>query len=248
MPITTRTEDVSGDGGVMEIYVAEPRQVGAGTCPVVIVFMEAFGVNGHIKEVTDRFANEGYLAIAPDMYYRNGKGIVVGYNEIPKVMPLMQSMNDVQTNADTRIAIDFAKGLEKARADRIGCVGYCMGGTLSWMAACLNRDIKAASVYYTGGLITRETSARRPLSPHEYASLLTAPVLGNFGQDDQNPTPADVQQVDAELSKLWKVHDFKIYPGAGHGFSCNDRPSYHQASADDAWARTLAWFGKYLKG
>ncbi len=246
MEIVTRTAEASGDGAPMSIYVAEPKA--AGKYPVVIVYMEAFGVNGHIKKVADRFAGEGYVAISPDMYYRSGKNTVVGYNEIPKVLPLMQNMYDVQTNADARVAIDFVKTLPKAKADRIGCVGYCMGGTLSWLSACLNRDVKAASVYYSGGIITRQTSAKRPASPHDYAALLTAPVLGNFGETDQNPPPADVKEVDALLTKLGKVHDFKIYPGAGHGFNCDDRPSYHKAAADDAWARTLGWFAKYLKG
>ncbi len=246
MEITTRTAEVAGDGLPMKIHVAEPKA--AGKHPVVIVFMEAFGVNGHIKKVAERFAGEGYLAIAPDMYYRYGKDTVVGYNEIPKIMPMMRGMYDAQTNADTRVAIDFVKAQPQAKADKIGCVGYCMGGTLSWLAACLNRDIKAASVYYSGGLITRQATPQRPLSPHEYASLLTAPVLGNFGETDQNPPPADVKEADALLTKLGKVHDFKIYPGAGHGFSCDERPSYHKAAADDAWKRTFAWFAKYLKG
>jgi carboxymethylenebutenolidase len=230
----------------MKIYVAEPKA--SGKHPIVIVFMEAFGVNGHIKKVAERFAGEGYLSIAPDMYYRNGKDTVVGYNEIPKIMPMMRGMYDAQSNADMRVAIDFVKAQPKAKADKIGCVGYCMGGTLSWLAACLNRDIKAASVYYSGGIITRQASPQRPVSPHEYASLLTAPVLGNFGETDQNPPPADVKEVDALLTKLGKPHDFKIYPGAGHGFSCDERPSYHKASSDDAWKRTFDWFAKYLKG
>ena len=247
MDIVTRTESVPGDGGTMPIFVAEPQA--GGTYPVVIVFMEAFGVNGHIQELAQRFAQEGYVSIAPDMYYRSGEGQVVGYDEIPKVMPLMQSMNDVQFNADVRVTIDFIKhGLPKAKDDRIGCTGYCMGGTLSWLAACLNRDIKAAAVYYPGGLITRETSARRPLSPHDYAPLLTAPVLGCFGEMDQNPPPADVTEVDAMLTKLGKEHDFKIYPGANHGFFCDDRPSYHKEAAEDAWQRTLAFYEKHLKG
>lgn len=246
MDIATSTKDVSGDGAVMPVYVAEPKP--AGKYPVVIVFMEAFGVNGHIQKVAERIAGDGYLAVAPDMYYRQGKGMVAGYNEIQKVLPLMQGMYDAQSSADVRIAIDFVKAHPKARADRIGCVGFCMGGTLSWMTACLNRDIKAASVYYSGGLITRQTSAKRPASPHDYAPLLTAPVLGNFGETDQNPPPADVRQVDEQLTKLGKVHDFKIYPGAGHGFNCDERPSYHKASAEDAWKRTMGWFQKYLKG
>ena len=244
MEITTRTVDAAGDGGPMPIYVAEPAS--GGGYPVVIVFMEAFGVNPHIVDVTNRFAQEGYVAVSPDMYYRNGPGIVVGYDAIPKIMPLTTGMNDVQSNADFRVVIDFIKGLEKADASRIATTGYCMGGTLSWLCACLNRDVKAAAVYYGGGLITRETHERRPLSPHGYSELLTAPVLGCFGELDKNPPPEDVNEVDALLTELGKEHDFHIYSGANHGFFCDDRPSYHKEAADDAWERTLAWFSKHL--
>ena len=243
MSITTRTDQVSADGGNMPIYVAEPDS--AGPHPVVIVFMEAFGVNGHIKELTGRFANEGYVAIAPDMYYRQGS-VVAGYDDIPKIMGVMQSVVDAQTNADVRVAINHIKSLPKADAGKIACTGYCMGGTISWMSACLNRDIKAAAVYYSGGLITRQTNRNRPASPHSYAELLTAPVLGLFGEEDQNPPPADVREVDAELTKLGKTHEFHIYPNAGHGFFCDERPSYSSAAADDAWPRTLEWFKKHL--
>ena len=227
----------------MPIYVAEPDS--AGPHPVVIVFMEAFGVNGHIKDLTGRFANEGYVAIAPDMYYRQGS-VVAGYDDIPKIMGVMQSVVDAQTNADVRVAINHIKSLPKADAGKIACTGYCMGGTISWMSACLNRDIKAAAVYYSGGLITRQTNRNRPGSPHSYAELLTAPVLGLFGEEDQNPPPADVRELDAELTKLGKTHEFHIYPNAGHGFFCDERPSYSKAAADDAWPRTLEWFKKHL--
>jgi carboxymethylenebutenolidase len=245
MEIKSRTQNLAADGGIMPTYVAEPTS--GGPYPIVIVFMEAFGVSGHIKNVTNRFASDGYVAIAPDLYYRNEPNIVVDYTDIQKAMPLLRGMYDAQTHADTRTAINFAKDLTNTRADSIGCTGYCMGGTISWMTACLNRDIKAAAIYYPGGIITRETSVHRPASPHAYAELLTAPVLGLFGEDDQSPPPADVKEIDAELTKLGKTHDFHIYKGAGHGFSCNERASFHQSSSDDAWSRTLAWFEKYLK-
>ncbi len=244
MDIKNRTEDVAADGGVMPTYVAEPTN--GGPYPIVIVFMEAFGVNGHIKNVANRFASEGYVAIAPDMYYRVEPNIVIEYSDVQKAIPILQGMYDAQTHADARTAINFAKGLDNVRADRIGCTGYCMGGTISWMTACLNRDIKAAAIYYPGGFIARETSVRRPVSPHSYAELLTAPVLGLFGEDDQSPPPADVNEVDAQLTRMGKPHDFQIYKGAGHGFNCDERPSYHQASSDDAWSRNLARFKQFL--
>ena len=139
MEITTNTIEVSGDGAMMPIYVAEPK--GTGPYPVVIVFVEAFGVNEHIKDVTRRLAAEGYLAVCPDLFYRQGKRLVFGYDEIPKVMPVMQKIYDGQTNADVRCVIDHVKRLKNAKADRIGCTGYCMGGTVSWLSACLNTDI-----------------------------------------------------------------------------------------------------------
>ena len=245
METTSRLEEIPGDGAPMVTYVAEPKA--AGTYPVVIVFMEAFGVNKHIQNMTDRFAAEGYVAVSPDMYYRQGKHLQIDYSDLATIMPIMQSMHDAQANADIRMVIDFIKGLKNTNADKIGCTGYCLGGTLTWLASCLNRDIKAGSAYYSGGLITRDTSLRRPVSPHAYAEMLTAPIMGNFGETDQNPPPADVQAVEAELKKLGKVHDFKIYPGAGHGFNCDERPSYNEAAAKDAWTRTLGWFEKYLK-
>ena len=244
MDIKERTAVVSGDGAPMSLFVAEPASTGPH--PVVLVFMEAFGVNEHIKNVTRRFAGEGFFAAAPDLFYRQGRDIVIPYTDIARVMPIIQAMNDVQTQVDIRVAIDFVKTQASAKAERIGCVGYCLGGTASWISACVNRDIKAAVVYYSGGLITRETSLRRPVSPHEYAPLLTAPVMGNFGETDQNPPAADVQAVDAMLAKMGKVHDFKLFAGAGHGFSCDERPSFNKQASEEAWARTLGWFGTYL--
>ncbi|MBM4404652.1 MAG: dienelactone hydrolase family protein [Chloroflexi bacterium] len=245
MEIATRTEQISGDGAPMTLYIAEPKA--AGKHPVVIVFFEAFGLNGHIKHVTDRFAQEGYLAVCPDMYYRMGPNNVMAYNEIPKIMPIMQAMYDTNSNADTRIVIDHIKGMRNANAAKLGTTGYCMGGTLSWLAACLNRDVKAAACYYSGGLITRQTNKRRPVSPHDYAELTTAAILGLYGENDQNPPAADVREVYENLKKLGKTSEYHIYPGAGHGFTCDERPSFQKASSDDAWKKTFAWFDKYLK-
>ena len=245
METVSRMVDISGDGAPMSIYVAEPKA--SGKYPVVIVYMEAFGVNGHIQGMANRFAAEGYVAVSPDMYYRAGKLIIAPYNDTAKILPIMRGMWDAQTSADIRMVIQYAKGLEKARADRMGCTGYCMGGLLTWLTACWNRDIKAASCYYSGGVITRETSPRRPLSPHLYAELATGAIMGNYGAEDKSPPPEDVKEVDALLTKLGKAHDFKVYPGAGHGFNCDERPSYHKPSADDAWKRTLGGFEKYLK-
>ena len=245
MDVSTRTVEVSGDGAPMPVYVAEPQA--SGKFPVIVVFMTAFGLNEQIKRAAHRFSSEGYVVLVGDMFYRHSQGVIVGYDNVDGAIALSRTVYDAQTNADARVVIDFAKTLDKARADRIGCVGYCMGGTMSWLTACLNREIKAAAIYYSGYFVTDDTNPKRPISPHEYADLLTAPVLGCFGAEDQHPTVDEVRVVEARLRELGKVHDFKIYPGAGHGFATDDRPTYHEPSAEDAWARTLAWFEKYLK-
>lgn len=245
MDTVTRTVEISGDAATMSVHIAEPKQ--AGRYPAVIVFMEAYGVNQHIKSLAGKLAAEGYVAAAPDMYYRQGRNIAVSYADLSRVQPIMRNMYDAQINADVRSVIDLLKQQANVRADRIGCIGYSMGGTISWLTACLNRDIKAAAVYYPGGLVTRETNAHRPVSPHAYAEILTAPVLGCFGETDQSPPPEDVQEIDNLLTHLGKTHDFKTYPGAGHGFFNDERPGYNKAAAADAWKRTIAWFSRYLK-
>ena len=244
MEITTRMVGIPGDGAPMNTYIAEPKAYG--TFPVVLIFMHGLGIDAWVKKTAERFASEGYVAVVPNVYYRKGKDTVFAMGD-PRIMPTLNGMVDAQTNADVRTAIDYIKTMSKARADKIACTGYCMGGTLSWLAACLNRDIKAAAIYYSGGIITRQTSKERPISPHAYAELLTAPILGCFGETDQNPSPADVREVEAEMKRLGKVHDFKIYPGVGHAFACDARPpAYNREHAEDAWKRTFAWFKKYL--
>ena len=107
-------------------------------------------------------------------------------------------------------------------------------------------DIKAAAVFY-GGRILQPLGGDGP-SPLEQTANISSPVLGLFGEDDQNPTPADVATIDAELSKHGKEHEFHMYPGCGHGFHCNARDSYRPESARDAWGKTIAWFDAHLKG
>lgn len=245
MELVKHMESTIADGGMMPVYVSEPKD--PGKYPVVIVFIEAFGLNGHIKNVADTFAGAGYVAVAPDMYYRYGPDKAFGYTDMDPAIKALTGMYDAQTHADARTALNFAKALPKANPDAIATTGYCMGGTISWMTACLNRDVKAAAVYYSGGIITRKNSIKRPASPHEYAELLTAPVLGLFGELDQNPAPADVKELDDLLTKLGKPHKFTIYPGANHGFNCDERASYHKPSADDAWKQVFEWFQTHLK-
>ncbi len=244
MAIASRTVKIPGDGGVMPAYVAQPKA--RGKYPVVIVLIEAHGVNAHMKNVTERFARNGYVAICPDLYYRQGTGLVARYEETEKAFGWVRVMYDAQTMIDIRIVIDYAKRMAKADPRRIATTGYCLGGILSWMAACLNRDIKAAAVYY-GTLVSPVPTVKRPLSPHLYAETLQAPILAIFGEADAKIPLANVREAEAHVNRLGKVNKFIIYPGAGHGFMAEGRDTYHKASAEDAWKQTLAWFAKHLR-
>ena len=132
------------------------------------------------------------------------------------------------------------------QSDRIGIVGFCFGGRVSYLAACNVSDLKATVVYYGGRIMG--ALGGDGASPFDQTSKINSPVLGLFGEEDQNPSPEDVAKIDAELTRLGKDHEFHSYPGCGHGFNCNARSSYRPESARDAWGKAMAWFDKYLKG
>ena len=146
--------------------------------------------------------------------------------------------------ADVQSAVDYLKSQPFVQSDRIGIVGFCYGGRVSYLAACTVSDLKAAVVYY-GGRILAPLGTEGP-SPLDQTAYISAPVLGLFGEDDANPTPADVATIEAELKKHNKTYEFHTYPGAGHGFNCNARDSYRPEAARDAWAKAMGWFDKYL--
>ena len=140
--------------------------------------------------------------------------------------------------------MDYLKAQPFVQSDRIGIVGFCYGGRVSYLAACNVSDIKASVVYYGGRIMG---SLGDGPSPFEQSSKITAPMLGLFGEEDQNPSPDDVAKIDAELTRLNKNHEFHVYPGCGHGFNCNARSSYRPESARDAWGKAMAWFEANLK-
>ncbi len=246
-------EGVRVEGQDMQCYVSQPEAVG--TYPAVIVVMEAFGVNKHIQNVADRLAKEGYVAIAPAFFHREGleEGVREGSNPIfsyggtedadPR-SKAMANLRDDDIVADVDATIAYLKTLPRVDGDNIGITGFCVGGRISYLAATSCPGLKAASVFY-GGRITAPFGDGP--APIELTQNIECAVMGNFGEQDQNPTPAEVATIEAELKKHGKVSDFKVYPGAGHGFFCEERDSYHEASAKDAWERTVAWFKKHLK-
>ncbi len=239
-----RWVDMSVNGQTMEGYLAQPE--GDGRHPAVVVIQEIWGVNSHIQYMADKLPSQGYVGLAPAMFHRQGRMTMGLHEERDAAIANMGQCTDPNIIADVRAAVDYLKSQSFVQPDRIGIVGFCFGGRVSYLAACNISDLKAAVVYY-GGRILAPLGTEGP-SPLEQTANINAAVLGLFGEDDANPTPADVATIGAELEKHNKTYQFHMYPGAGHGFNCNARDSYRPEAAADAWAKAMAWFDKYLKG
>jgi carboxymethylenebutenolidase len=192
----------------------------------IVVIQEIFGVNSHIRAVTDRFAVDGYLAVAPAVFEHVEPGFDVGYDSesMTRGMALAGKMDREQAQRDVAAAIEVAK-----QGGKVGIVGYCMGGTVAWVAASRLPGLSAAVCYYGGGIL-----ALKDAKP-------SIPVMLHFGEKDDHIPVAGVR----ELAALYRDIPVHLYP-AGHGFNCDQRESYDAPSAALAWTRTLEFFGKHL--
>jgi carboxymethylenebutenolidase len=240
MQISTTTIRLRTGEGEMKCHQAQPR--GQGKFPAVIVIMEAFGLNDHIKDVTERIAAEGYVAVAPDLYYRESPN-VVGYNQLQEAIGLMQRLDADKVVVDLQSVITHLKTQTFVIGDRIGITGFCMGGTIAFMSACkFPTDIKAAVPFY-GGSIANDA----PTAPLNAAGDLQAPILCFFGEKDPYIPLSQVKKIEDRLRTLGKSFEVKVYANADHGFFCDERASYHPEAAQDAWEKTKSWFAKYLQ-
>jgi carboxymethylenebutenolidase len=223
--------------GDMDLYDAEPAGEARGA---VIVAQEAFGVNPHIEDVTRRFAAVGYRAVAPSLFHRTGAP-VIEYGDFEKIMPQFAGLSEAGVLNDIDAAITYLDQ-QGFSMPRIGVVGFCMGGTMAFLAS-VRRPLGAGVTFYGGGV----TEGRFGVpSMVELATELKAPWLGLYGEEDQGIPVDQVEALREAVGGATVDTEIVLYPGAGHGFHCDMRPDYHEASATDAWKRTLGWFEKYL--
>ncbi len=254
-PVSATTITTGGDGldagdvtipsaiGPFPAYRAFPKKR-KGKLPVVLVVHEIFGVHEHIKDVCRRLAKLGYFAVAPDLFSRWGE--VGKMTDTKEIMALVANVPDatVMTNLDDTAA--WAKGTGVADVARLGITGFCWGGRIAWLYAAngdANPKPKAAVAWY--GRLTGDKDPRRPGHPLDSAGRLTAPVLGLYGGEDQGIPLSSVEAMRAALaagSPAAKRSEIKVYPGAGHAFFADYRPSYRADAAADGWTRMLAWF------
>jgi carboxymethylenebutenolidase len=235
---TDRTFELSTSDGEMSVYEVTPDSDAA---RAVIVVQEAFGVNDHIRDVARRFATEGYHALAPAFFHRAGGG-TAPYDDFSKVMELFEGLDNdaVLVDVDTTLAYLHGLGFENSH---IGIVGFCFGGRVTFLTAA-QREIGASVGFYGGGITAGGRGLGGPL--HEMAGEMRTPWLGLFGDLDEHIPVDGVEQLRADLAAAKVATDVVRYADAGHAFHCDERESYHEPSAKDAWDRTLAWFDTYL--
>ena len=220
----------AADGFTLPAYLAQP----AGKAKAaIVVLQEIFGVNSHIQAVTDRFAAQGYLALAPAMFERVTPGVNLGYlpDDMSAGIGLKSAATDLPGTGvmqDIQAAIDYAA---KASGAKVGVIGFCWGGLLTWQSACTLSGISAAAPYYGGGMTAPSEVARQP----------KCPVMAHFGEKDHY-IPMDGVWAFAAAHPEVTVHAY----AADHGFNCDQRGSHHQPAADLARERTLAFFAEKL--
>jgi carboxymethylenebutenolidase len=215
------------NGTTTPAYLAKPAQGGG---PGIVVIQEYWGLVPHIEQICDRFAAEGFVALAPDLYHGQ---TAKSPDEAGK---MMMAMRIDQAERDLAGAIDFLAARPEVAPKKIGTIGFCMGGALSLFAASKNPEVDACVVFYGG-------------HPHVKPDLpaLRAPVLGVYAGKDNFVTPDVVKGLDEEMTRLGKAHDFHTYPNAQHAFFNDQRPQvYDPTAAADAWKRTLTFFRREL--
>ena len=237
--MSTRDLVIDTADGPMGVFEATPDGDGRGA---VIVVQEAFGVNAHIRDVATRFAAAGYHAVAPAYFHRAGGGAVEDYSDFSAIFPLFDGLSDEGILVDTAATLDHLRAAGFTD-DRIAIVGFCFGGRVTFLAS-LEWALGAGVGFYGGGIATKGVLPFPALA--ERAAELQTPWLGLFGDQDGSIPVADVEHLREALTVAPVDAGVVRYPDAEHGFHCDARESYHEASAVDAWARTLDWFDTHL--
>jgi carboxymethylenebutenolidase len=235
--MASRSDTIAVDSSDMRCYVAIPDTTPAGA---IVVAQHAGGVDGFIRLMCDRFAEAGFVAIAPSLFHRQSSSNPTAMDD---AMTMMGRLRDDEIEADCNAAIAHLKTLPDVRADRIGATGFCMGGRVAYLMATRSPELKASVVFWGGSIMVPWRGER---SPFDDSAKIACPVLGLFGEDDRNPSPDDVAKIDDELTRLNKPHEFHSYNGAGHAFMNEGRESYRPEAAADAWQKTIAFFKQHL--
>src|SRR5579862_4342922 len=228
----------------IEGYLARP--LGPGPYPGVVVIHHMPGYDRGTKEIVRTFAVYGYVAVAPNLFHRYAPGATPG--DAAAAARDAGGVPDEQCLGDVAGAVRYLRTLPNANT-KVGVIGYCSGGRQTYLAAC-SLDVDAAVDCYGGRVVAgpEDLSSAHPVAPIDLTAQLRCPILGLFGVEDANPSPAHVARIESELKAHAKTYEFHSYEGAGHGFFSVDRPGYRPDAATDGWKQIWKWFGQYLAG
>jgi carboxymethylenebutenolidase len=206
----------------------------------VLVVQEIFGVHEHIRDVCRRLAKLGYLAVAPELYARQGD--VSGLTDFQEILKVVSKVPDEQVMSDLDATAAWAKK-NKGNTDKLGVTGFCWGGRIVWLYAAHNPDLKAGVAWY--GRLTSPVDDLHPKHPLDLVEELKAPVLGLYGGADQGIPNETVEKMQKALKDAGKPSEIVLYPDTPHGFHADYRPSYRDKEAKDGWKRLQEWFKKH---
>ncbi len=248
---TITTDAIGLEAGEVKILVADGQipayramPMGAGPFPVVLVVQEIFGVHEHIKDVCRRFAKLGYLAIAPELYARQGDvSKIADMQEL--YAKVVSKVPDEQVMGDLDAAVAYAKGTGKGDVARLGVTGFCWGGRIAWLYSAHNPAIKAGVAWYGRLVAPPQANPLQPKYPIDLVNDLKAPVLGLYGGADQGIPVASVDKMKAALQAAGKPAEIVVYPDTPHAFFADYRKSYTPGPAADGWKKLLAFFKQH---
>jgi carboxymethylenebutenolidase len=221
----------------MRIYSKAP--VGATKAPGIVVIMHGPGLDKFVEDRVDALARHGYAAAAPDLYHRQP-------DDSADMMTRIGRLRDTEIIADADATIAHLRAINETRVTDLAVLGFCMGGRITYLLAGARPTAwRAAGVFYGGNIMKAWGDGP---SPFDLTKSIAAPVIGFFGLEDTNPSPADVDAIDAELTRHGKPHEFHRYEGAGHAFlNFTNAERYRASQAKDAWEKMLAFLGRHLK-
>lgn len=221
-------------------YYVHPQ--GRGPFPAVMVFMEAFGLNPNIKSVCDRLAKAGYAALAPDFYH----GDTYEYTDLQNAIAKLKTINDATVMAEVGKGLEFLAGRKQVAANKVGVIGFCMGGRFTFLANAVHADkFKGAIAFYGSGIANpKDQLGRKPLL--DRVGTMQSPIMLVYGANDDSITAEEHQRIAGALSQAKKRYILTVFPNAGHGFLSDRRDSYAAAPAQEAWEMTLNFFNRNL--
>lgn len=230
---------VQTQDGKMTVHVVGPEKFGT-EAPALIVLQEAFGVNHHILNVCKKFAEKGFVAMAPELFHRAGDGVTIDYKNFDAARPILAELTNERIIDDIHNTVAMARGLPSVNTEKIGTIGFCMGGFASVLASCHIPDLATAISFYGGGMVeSRPGFGFKPFTT-QFKSI-RCPLFLGFGAEDQTIPSSHVELIRDQLETAGGRAEIRIYPDSTHGFLCDERSAYNPKTSQIAWKDIFNW-------